>query len=79
MLSAELIGQAFLLDNNKEYIIVSTYDIDNNIYAFMINGINTKDAMFAKIILNDSEIYVEEVHDSLITKKIIEIIKSKNQ
>lgn len=72
------VGEMFLLDNNQEYIVVSTYEIDNDIYAYMINKQNINDAMFAKIIIDSEEIYVKELHDADITQKILEIIKKNS-
>ena len=74
----EFEGKIFTLDNNKEYIILTTYEIEENIYAFMINIQNEKDAMIAKIFYNSDDIYIEELHDSEIIKKIIEKIKDNN-
>lgn len=76
MFKDEFVGEAFLLDNNKEYIIISTCKIDNEIYAFMVNEKNVIDVMLGKIIYNSSDLYVEEVHNPLIIQQIIQMIKN---
>ncbi len=36
------------LDNNKEYVVVSTLDYDNSYYVYLINIKDKKDFMFCK-------------------------------
>lgn len=41
------------LDNNKEYVVVSTLDYDNSHYVYLINIKDKKDFMFCKFENNE--------------------------
>jgi len=65
-------GEVLTLSDNKKYTVISTIEMDNNYYSYLIDNDDYSNMMFCK----EEEDSVEEITDQDLIEKLV--IKIKN-
>ena len=65
-------GEVLTLSDNKKYTVISTIEMDNNNYSYLIDNDDYSNMMFCKIVEDD----IEEITDHDLIEKLL--IKFKN-
>lgn len=65
-------GEVLTLSDNKKYTVISTIEMDNNYYSYLIDNDDYSNMMFCKFIEGD----IEEITDHDLIEKLL--IKFKN-
>ena len=65
-------GEVLTLSDNKKYTVISTIEMDNNYYSYLIDNDDYSNMMFCKFVEND----IEEITDHDLIEKLL--IRLKN-
>ncbi len=65
-------GEVLTLSDNKKYTVISTIEMDNNYYSYLIDNDDYSNMMFCKFVEGD----IEEITDHDLIEKLL--IKFKN-
>ncbi|MBQ1551657.1 MAG: hypothetical protein IIZ67_06105 [Bacilli bacterium] len=65
-------GEVLTLSDNKKYTVISTIEMDNNYYSYLIDNDDYSNMMFCKFVEDD----IEEITDHDLIEKLL--IKFKN-
>ena len=65
-------GEVLTLSDNKKYTVISTIEMDNNNYSYLIDNDDYSNMMFCKFVEGD----IEEITDHDLIEKLL--IKFKN-